>query len=90
MYMSRVAYRIRVAGSVPPRFFEDFSRVTVAIDQVSTTLRADLTDQAELHGLLDALRRNGLVLMEVRREQVFESVDAHPDDDASQNPPSEQ
>ena len=26
--MSRVAYRIRVAGAVPPRFFEDFSRVS--------------------------------------------------------------
>ena len=68
--MSRVAYRIRVAGAVPPRFFEDFSRVTVADDEAGTTLHADLTDMAELHGLLDALRRDGLVLVEVRREQV--------------------
>jgi len=66
--MSRVAYRIRVAGAVPPRFFEDFSRVSVADDELGTTLHADLTDQAELHGLLDALRRDGLVLVEVRRE----------------------
>jgi hypothetical protein len=81
--MSRVAYQIRVVGEVPDAFFEDFNRVTVAVDQVGTTLRADLTDQAELHGLLDALRRDGLVLVEVRREQQFESdpetsdVDAH-------------
>lgn len=73
--MSRVAYQIRVLGEVPDRLFEDFSRVTVAIDQVGTTLRADLTDQAELHGLLDALRRDGLVLVEVQREQVFGSDD---------------
>ena len=86
--MSRVAYQIRVAGAVPARFFEDFSRVTVATDQVGTTLRADLTDQAELHGLLDALRRDGLVLVEVRREQVFESDAGNPDEDAPQGPAS--
>jgi hypothetical protein len=71
--MSRVAYRIRVTGAVPPRFFEDFSRVTVAADEAGTTLLADLADMAELHGLLDALRRDGLVLVEVRREHVAES-----------------
>jgi hypothetical protein len=73
--MSRVAYQIRVTGELPERFFEDFSRVTVAVDPVGTTLRADLTDQAELNGLLDALRRDGLVLLEVRREQVFDADD---------------
>ena len=68
--MSRVAYRIRVAGALPPRFFEDFSRVTVAGDEAGTTLLADLADMSELHGLLDALRREGLVLVEVRREHA--------------------
>ena len=72
--MTRVAYQIRVAGAVPDRFFDDFSRVTVAVDPVGTTLRADLADQAELNGLLAALRREGLVLLEVRREQVFDSA----------------
>jgi hypothetical protein len=72
--MSRVAYQIRVAGAVPARFFEDFTRVTMSVDQIGTTLRADLTDQAELHGLLDALRREGLALVEVRREQAFEEI----------------
>ena len=70
--MTRVAYQIRVAGAVPDRFFDDFSRVTVAVDPVGTTLRADMTDQAELNGLLAALRREGLVLLEVRREQDFD------------------
>jgi hypothetical protein len=77
--MSRVAYQIRVAGELPERFFEDFSRVTVAVEPVGTTLRADLTDQAELNGLLDALRREGLVLLEVRREQVFEGNEGSDD-----------
>jgi hypothetical protein len=83
--MSRVAYQIRVAGSLPDRFFEDFSRLTVSVDPVGTTLRADLTDQAELNGLLDALRRDGLVLLEVRREQVFDSDSRPGDPDAEQS-----
>jgi hypothetical protein len=84
--MSRVAYQIRVVGEVPANIFEDFTRVTVAVDQVGTTLRADLTDQAELHGLLEALRRVGLVLVEVRREQQFESDQEVPDADTTDPP----
>jgi hypothetical protein len=80
--MSRVVYQIRVVGVVPGRLFEDFERVAVSVDQVGTILRADITDQAELHGLLAALRRDGLELVEVRREQVFESE--KPDPDATQ------
>jgi hypothetical protein len=79
--MSRVAYQIRVVGAVPARFFEDFASVAASVDQVGTTLRADLTDQAELHGLLDALRRDGLELMEVRREQVFDPGQPDPSKD---------
>lgn len=70
--MSRVVYQIRVAGTLPERFFEDFPEVVIAVDPVGTTLQADLADQAELNGLLDALRRDGLVLLEVRREQMFD------------------
>jgi hypothetical protein len=87
MSMSRVAYQIRVVGAVPARLLEDFARVTVSLDHVGTTLRADLTDQAELHGLLDALRRDGLVLMEVRREQVLDADSEAADDDASESTP---
>jgi hypothetical protein len=81
--MSRVAYQIRVAGTLPERFFEDFSRLTVAVDPVGTTLRAELTDQAELNGLLDAIRRDGLVLLEVRREPVFDTEDTPQDEGPS-------
>ncbi len=53
--------------------------MSVADDEGGTTLRADLADMAELHGLLDALRRDGLVLLEVRREPVPDSEN-HEDD----------
>jgi hypothetical protein len=70
--MSRVAYEIRVAGEVPPGLLDDFQRITISVDRVGTTMVADLTDEAELHGILDALRRGGLVLIDVRREQIPE------------------
>ena len=87
--MSRVAYRIRVSGAVPPRFFEDFSRVTVADDDAGTTLHADLADMAELHGLLEALRRDGLVLVEVRREHMSASEDQGQGTTAGTPPPQQ-
>jgi hypothetical protein len=70
--MPRSAYEIRVLGVVPEEVLLDFERVSVSIDPVGTTMRAELADEAELHGILDALRREGLVLVDVRREQVFE------------------
>jgi hypothetical protein len=66
--MSRVAYEIRVAGQVPARLLEDFDKITLLVDPVGTTMIADLSDETELHGILDALRRSGLVLVDVRRQ----------------------
>jgi hypothetical protein len=77
--MSRFSYEIRVEGSVPPEVFENFTNEIVAEEKVDTTLRADLVDAAALHGLLLALRRAGLVLLDVRR--VFGA----PDDDLSKS-----
>lgn len=70
--MARSSYEIRVLGVVPEDLLLDFERVSVSVDPVGTTMRAELADEAELHGILDALRREGLVLVDVRREQVFE------------------
>jgi len=67
--MSRIAYEIRVEGDLPPSLLEDFTGITVVDDPAGATMRAYLTDEAELHGILDALRRGGLVLIDVRREQ---------------------
>jgi hypothetical protein len=70
--MSRSAYEIRVLGQVPHDLILDFERVSVSSDAVGTTMRAELADESELHGILDALRRAGLVLVDVRREQVYD------------------
>jgi len=66
--MSRAAYEIRAAGEVPSQILDDFPGVTFSVDPVGTTIRADLADEAELHGLLDALRREGFTLMDVHRD----------------------
>jgi hypothetical protein len=66
--MSRAAYEIRAAGAVPAQLLDDFAGVTVTVEPVRTTIHADLADEAELHGLLDALRREGFSLVDVRRD----------------------
>jgi hypothetical protein len=71
--MSRAAYEIRAVGEVPRRMLEDFEGVTVSTDPAGTTIHALLADEAELHGLLDALSRGGFVLVDVRREAFDES-----------------
>ncbi|MDZ5662192.1 hypothetical protein HN031_15585 [Nocardioides sp. zg-1308] len=73
--MSRSAYEIRVLGEVPPDLVDDFARISVSVDPVGTTMRAELADEAELHGILEALRREGLVLVDVRREQVYDDLE---------------
>lgn len=66
--MSRATYEIRAIGEVSPQVLEDFAGVRVTVDVAGSTIRADLADEAELHGVLQALRRGGFVLAEVRRE----------------------
>jgi hypothetical protein len=71
--MSRAVYAIRVAGEVPPAVLENFEGVTSIAQSLDTTLRADLVDSAALHGLLNALRDVGLVLVDVQRETEADS-----------------
>ena len=78
--MSKAAYEIRAVGEVPPRVLEDFPGVTVSLDVAGTIIRADLADEAELHGVLDALRRGGFAFVDVRREIAY-------DDAGSPEPP---
>lgn len=73
--VSRATYEIRAVGNVPRELLEDFAGVRVAADPAGTTIRADLADEAELHGLLDALRREGFALVEVHREPAFDFSD---------------
>lgn len=68
--MSRAVYEVRVRGSVPAELLEDFAAQLsdADADAGTTTIRADLADQSALHGLIHALRQEGLTLVDVRRE----------------------
>ena len=64
--MTPRTYEITFAGEAPPAVvwaFEDFDIVT---GSGFTTLRAELLDQAALHGAIDRLADLGLALLEVR------------------------
>ena len=69
--MSKAAYEIRAMGNVPVGMLEDFEGVTVSNDSAGSTIHVHLADEAELHGLLDALRRGGFLLIDVRRDPVY-------------------
>lgn len=74
--MSRAAYEIRALGNVPPDVLEDFAGVSVTHQPAGTTIHADLADEAELHGVLDALRRGGFELIEVHKDAPFDDPTA--------------
>lgn len=78
--MSRAAYEIRAVGSVPPDILEDFAGVTVTHEPAGSTIRVDLADEAELHGVLDALRRGGFELVDMHREPFFGLSDSTADE----------
>lgn len=66
--MTRAAYEIRAVGSVPATLLDDFVRVTVTHVPAGSTIVTDLADEAELQGVLDALRRGGYDLLDVHRQ----------------------
>jgi hypothetical protein len=66
--MSSSRYEIRVEGAVPPAVLENLEGVESTGQHLDTTLLADLPDAAALNGLLVALRRAGLILLDVRRQ----------------------
>jgi hypothetical protein len=69
--MPKAAYEIRAMGEVPATLLEDFEGATVSTDAAGSTIHVLLADEAELHGLLDALRRGGFQLIDVRRDPVY-------------------
>lgn len=66
--MSRAVYEIRVRGELPATLLDDFAAELSVADAGTTTIRAELADQSALHGLIHALRQQGLTLVDVRRE----------------------
>ena len=65
---SRATYEVRAVGEVPPDLLEDFERVTVSTQAARSTVRAVLVDEAGLQGVLSALKRAGVVIVEVREQ----------------------
>lgn len=70
--MPRAAYEIRTVGGVPSQLLDDFDGASVSADPAGTTIHVVLRDEAELHGLLDAISRAGVELLDMRRDPVIE------------------
>ena len=70
--MSRAAYEIRAVGDMPPHLLDDFEGVSVSVDPAGSTIHVVLRDEAELHGLLDAMSRGGFELVDIRKDTVIE------------------
>jgi hypothetical protein len=72
--MTPRTYEITFAGEAVPAIVDAFEDFDVSVGAGSTTLRAELPDQAALHGTLDRVRALGLELLEVRSvDRSFQS-----------------
>lgn len=60
-------YEIRVKGRLSDTVTGVFEDFTASVKPAETTLRGEIRDQSELHGLLEQIQSLGLELIEVRR-----------------------
>ena len=60
-------YEIRVKGRLTDTVTNAFEDFTASVKPAETTLRGEVRDQAELHGLLEQIQSRGLELIEVKR-----------------------
>ena len=67
MLSAVTSYEIRVRGRVTDALLPLFDGCSARVEPAGTVLRADLPDQAALHGVLDRIGSLGLELIEVRR-----------------------
>jgi 2-keto-3-deoxy-6-phosphogluconate aldolase len=72
LVMTPRTYEITFAGEAVPAIVAAFEDFDVIVGAGTTTLRAQLPDQAALHGTLDRLMALGLELLGVQ------AVDNHP------------
>ena len=61
------SYEIRVKGVVGDPVLESLGDLDASVRPAETVLRGVITDQAQLHGLLDRIQTLGLELIEIRR-----------------------
>ena len=64
--MTARTYEITFAGEPVPAILDAFEGFDVSVGAGNTTLRANLPDQAALHGALYRLRDLGLELLQVK------------------------
>lgn len=62
-----LSYEIRVNGVVGDSVLESLGDLDASVRPAETVLRGVITDQAELHGLLDRIQALGLELLEIRQ-----------------------
>jgi hypothetical protein len=60
-------YEIRVNGRLSDSMSGVFEDFTASVRPAETTLRGEIRDQSELHGLLEQIQSLGLELIEVKR-----------------------
>jgi hypothetical protein len=65
--VATAGYEIRVKGRLSDTVTEVFEDFTASVKPAETTLRGEIRDQAELHGLLEQIQSLGLELIEVKR-----------------------
>jgi hypothetical protein len=58
---------IRIRGRLDDAALQRFADVYGQLEVTETVVCGDVTDQAELHGVLDRLQDEGCTLLEVRR-----------------------
>jgi hypothetical protein len=68
--VARASYEIRIKGMVGDPLLESLGDLDASIKPAETVLRGVVTDQAELHGLLDRIQSLGLELIEIRQVQL--------------------
>jgi len=69
------SYEIRIRGRVGSSTLASFEDMEAAIRPAETVLRGEVTDQAQLHGLLERIQLLGLELIEIRRVSSAEAPD---------------
>ncbi|HEU5485859.1 MAG TPA: hypothetical protein VFU98_13210 [Microlunatus sp.] len=61
-------YEVRVSGDLSSALLQELENIR-AVQAAGTTLEVDVPDDAALWGLIDALRRAGVDLLELRRRE---------------------
>ena len=72
------SYEIRIRGRVGSSLLATFDDMEAAIRPAETVLRGNITDQAQLHGLLERIQLLGLELIEIRQVAGDETREPNP------------